>query len=124
MKMTAVLFSRGIFFLIAILLSSCVALQGALSGEVSIHYIGESYEATTTVETFYAVQDVVGHYKVIGHMTNDLILPYEVDDIKEKMQEKAKQVGADAIIFTDLASAHVKDELDKVIVKAIAIKYL
>ncbi|WP_187264100.1 hypothetical protein [Pontibacter beigongshangensis] len=112
------------FFLLVGCLASCAVMQGPAFSGVTIHYVGEKLAATDTVAVFYDEKDVVWPHKVIGRMTNDIVLQYEPENVKRMMQEKAKEVGGDAIIITDLAPYRTPNELDKIVLKAIVIKHL
>lgn len=91
-----------------ILLSSCV----------SITYFGDKLTPTSSVDIFYAAHDVKKNYKVIGHLTagNNA----EQEQVKSKLADYAKKIGADAIIITGTDAA--KNSQDAV-VTADALKY-
>lgn len=93
-------------------------------GIPTIHYLGESYQSSDFVEIYYDVKEVKKEYKVMGRMTNDKLIEYEVELIKRKMIEKAKMVGADAIIFYDLSVEEIERVGDGISVKAQLIEYL
>ncbi|MEJ7681446.1 MAG: hypothetical protein WKG06_27065 [Segetibacter sp.] len=57
-------------------------------------------------------------------MTNDKIFEYDTEVIRKKMIEKAKQVGADGIIFSDLSVEKDNKQDDRIAVKAELIKFL
>jgi uncharacterized protein YbjQ (UPF0145 family) len=110
------LFIPKVYAFICLLLVSC-------SGP-AIHYLGDSYQPTASVEIYYDAKEVQKEYKVIGRMTNDKFMEYDPEIIKEEMLKKAKSVGADAIIFYDLSAAETEKVGDIVTVKAQLIKYL
>jgi len=89
-----------------------------------IHYLGDSYPPSAAIEIYYDVKEVKKEYKVMGRMTNDKYMEYDVDLIKRKMMEKAKLVGADAVIFYDLSAEDIERIGDGISVKAQLIKYL
>lgn len=89
-----------------------------------IHYLGESFPPSTSVEVYYDVKEVKSEYKVIGRMTNDKFVEYDPALIKKEMLAKAKSVGADAVIFYDLSTEDIKGAGDGITVKAQLIKYL
>ena len=90
----------------------------------TIHYLGESYEPSSDIEVFYDAKDIKREYKVIGKMANDKAKDYDVEVVKAKMIEKAKQVGGDGIIFTDVGVERSDTEGDRLAIKANLIKYL
>lgn len=62
-------------------------------------------------------------YKIIGRMTNDKIANYDPEVIKLEMVKKARQIGADAIIFSDLSIDNTDEQGDRLAIKAELIKY-
>lgn len=66
-----------------------------------IHYLGDTYSPTTKVDVFYDEGDIKKDYKVIGQLSgeNSLNTTIELDTVREKMIEKAREKGADAILF-------------------------
>ena len=48
-----------------------------------IHYLGDSYPSSASVDVYYDVKEVKKEYKVMGRMTNDKYMEYDVDLIKE-----------------------------------------
>ncbi len=69
----------------------------------TIHYLGDNLPPTTSVDLYYDAKAVKKEYKVIGRMTNDQFSGYNVQTIKKQMIKKAKKVGAEGIIFSDLS---------------------
>ena len=116
------LFIPTISILFCLALLSCSSLPG--SKIRMIHYLGESYPPSASVEMYYDVKDVKKKYKVMGRMTNDKFMEYDIELIKRKMMEKAKLVGADAVIFFDLSAEDIEKFGDGISVKAQLIKYL
>ena len=110
------LFYNTAFILFCLVLLSC-------SGP-TIHYLGESYGPSASVEVYYDAKEVKKEYKVMGRMTNDKFMEYDIELIKKKMIEKAKLVGADAVIFYDLSAEEIERVGDGISVKAQLIKYL
>lgn len=76
------------------------------------------------MEVYYDEKDVKREYKVIGKMTNDKMLDYDVEAVKAKMIEKAKQAGGDGIIFTDIGVERSEADGDRLALKATLIKYI
>ena len=89
-----------------------------------IHYLGDSYPSSASIDVFYDMKEVKKEYQVMGRMTNDKFMEYDIELIKRKMMEKAKLVGADAIIFFDLSAEDIERIGDGISVKAQLIKYL
>lgn len=95
-----------------------------LSCGPTIHYLGDSYQSSASVEVYYDVKEIKKEHKVIGRMTNDKFIEHDIELIKKKMIEKAKLVGADAIIFYDLFAEDIESYGDGLTVKAQLIKFL
>jgi len=90
----------------------------------TIYYLGEEYGRTRMVQVFYDEQRIGEPYTVIGRMTNDQKKEYEPDQIKRQMIRKAKKMGADALVFSDLSVDRLQHERDgRVVVKAKLIKF-
>ena len=114
-------FSIGISFLLVI---SC---------SPKINYLGDTYTPTQRVDMYFDEHDIVKEYKVIGVMKNEAD-ELELDDVevvKKAMMEKARNVGADAILFDGFYSErnnhnHHDEVFDNVkkIYEAKLIKYL
>ncbi|MCC9166204.1 hypothetical protein [Pontibacter harenae] len=95
------------------------------SSKPDIFYLGETYAATvSSVEVYYDEMDVPNQFRVIGRMTHDIILRYEEEELKSSMIAKAKEVGGDGIIFTDVEVKRPNDSGDKLVVKAKVIRFL
>jgi len=108
---------RKILFTLAaaLLLTSCGP---------TIYYLGEEYGRTRVVQVFYDEHRIVEPYTVIGRMTHDQKKRYEPEQIKKQMIRKAKKMGADALVFSDLAVDRMQHEReDRVVVKAKLIKF-
>ena len=90
-------------------LSSCSPL---------IHYVGDTYPATPTVDVYYSVRDVKREYKIMGRMTKELV---QGDAEKREMIQEAKRRGAEGIIFYDLEMDAGKSSV--VSIKAELIRY-
>jgi len=111
-----------IFFCFALL--SCTGTGHPFKSLPVIYYLGDSYPSSAAVEIYYDVKEVKKEFKVMGRMTNDKYMEYDVDLIKRKMMEKAKLVGVDAVIFYDLSTEDIEKIGDGISVKAQLIKYL
>ena len=64
----------------------------------TVNYTGPTYAPTTKVAIFYDKSKIKQPYKVMGTATTDTWYTYQSRHIKEAMVEKAKEVGADAIL--------------------------
>jgi hypothetical protein len=91
-------------------LSSCTAM---------VSYFGDRATPTTTVDVFYSAHDVKKDYKVLGHLN----CPNGGQEtVKSLLIDKAKSIGADAIVITgstvDASGKYTSD-----VVNADALKY-
>jgi hypothetical protein len=102
------------FFFFAVL-SSC-------SGP-TIHYLGNSFPPTTEVKEYFDEQEITSRYRVIGTMTNDKFIDYDVDYIRQRMIRKAQEVGADAILYSPVEVDYDHKEGDRTTVKAKLLKF-
>ena len=104
---------------LTILLFSCLVYS--CSTARTIDYIGESYAPSEHVEIFYDVKQVKKEFKIIGRMS---VLTMYIESTHREMIKKAKSVGADAIIFTDLSAERYDKESNGSTIKAEVIRYL
>lgn len=81
-----------IMIMVTILLSSCASLATS--------YIGETLPATSNVDVFYASKDIKKDYKVIGHLITSVNT--NVEAAKRTTIKKAKKIGADGVIFSNV----------------------
>lgn len=120
MAKTGMKIRDGLLMIIQVFICSLLV---SCSGPI-IHYLGESYQPSAAVEIYYDVKEIKKEYKVMGRMTNDKFIEYDPELIKKEMIEKAKSVGADAVVFYDLTAEEMKGVGDGITVKAQLIKYL
>jgi hypothetical protein len=81
------------------LLSALLALTTACA---KVDYIGRVYPPTMQVDLFFAEQDVPRPYDVMGRVVatgNDAV---SLEKIQEKIMDKAREKGADAIVIIGL----------------------
>ena len=64
-----------------------------------VDYLGDSYPPTSHVDVYFSEGDVIEDYLVIGHAT---IEGDEAEELQEKLIEKARESGADGIVFEEL----------------------
>ena len=98
------------------------ALLSACSGP-AIHYLGNSYPPTTEIEEYFDEKEITRRYLVIGTMTNDKFLDYDVEYIRQSMVKKAQEVGADAILYDPVEVDHDHNEEYRTAVKAKLLKF-
>ncbi len=89
----------------------------------TIHYLGKSYPETKEIKEYFDEKDITSKYRVIGTMTNDKFVNYDVDYIREYMIKKAQQVGADAILYFPVEVDYDHKEGDRTAVKAKLLKF-
>lgn len=83
-------------------------------------YMGDQHPATSSVDVFYAAKDVKKEYKVIGHIYAST--SGNAEKVKASIIERAKSVGADAVIVLGLADTGATKD-DEVVQQADAIRY-
>jgi hypothetical protein len=91
---------------------AALALMLGLSGCVLYGpvYFGTKYAPTTSIESFYSTKDINKPFEIIGHM-NAPTGDSESSQTKTRQLviEKAKTIGADGVVFSDLSRQVVKD---------------
>jgi hypothetical protein len=102
-------------FSVLAFLSSC--------GGPTIHYLGNSFSPTTDVKEYFDEKDITREYRVIGTMTNDKFVNYDVAYIRRHMIKKAEEVGADAILYSMIEVDYDHKEGDRTSVKAKLLKF-
>ena len=70
-------------------------------GCTNIKYIGESYPPTTQVDIFFSEADIEHDYKVMGHADATAPEYVDVEEMMEKIKEKAMEKGADAVVMLE-----------------------
>jgi hypothetical protein len=70
-------------------------------------YIGDTRTPTSNVDVFYADKDVKRAYRVLGHIYTGVSLNSEL--VKQRIIDKAKTIGADAVIIPVVSSTGGKD---------------
>ena len=79
-----------------IFFSSCSVLVNP------VHYLGNDLPPTDHVDVYFNFGDVDKEFTVIGKLSNDAGATFSIEKVKEKMIEKARQKGGDAIVFLNL----------------------
>ena len=64
-----------------------------------VDYLGDSYPPTSHVDVYFSEGDIIEDYLVMGHAT---IEGDEAEELQEKLIEKARESGADGIVFEEL----------------------
>lgn len=106
-------------FGIAIFVSACSLFTYTPS------YFGTEYTPTDTVQIFYSAKDIKEPFKVIGHMnaiTGNSIS--SKNRTQELVLERAKQAGADAVIFSEIDRQRNKSASDDFSVKVEVVKFI
>lgn len=80
----------------------------------TLHYLGETYQPTVNIDTYYSPEDIEKEFKVIGQLENGGEIPHNLDKIRTAMIDEARKRGADAILFLNSSSHanHHKVEAD------------
>jgi hypothetical protein len=81
-------------------------------GCTNIKYLGEHYPPTTHVDIYFDEADVERPFKVMGHVDASASEFVSTEDMQEDIMKKAREVGADGIIFTGLDERVVSERTD------------
>jgi hypothetical protein len=73
-----------------------------------IDYVGKSYAPTATVDVYFSLEDIKGNYEVMGHLTATAGEFTSSEKMQEKIIEKAREKGADAVVILGL-DHYIKD---------------
>jgi len=73
-----------------------------------IDYVGKSYAPTVTVDVYFSLEDIKGNYEVMGHLTATAGEFTSSEKMQEKIIEKAREKGADAVVILGL-DHYIKD---------------
>lgn len=107
-----------------ILLLSVLATFMACSPRIT--YLGDYYGSTVNVDIYYDEKDIDKDYKTIGIARNegDEFEKDNLEAIREEMIKKAREVGADAILFERIGENVDREVWDsKKVVEAKFLKY-
>jgi len=83
-------------------LISASVLMIAFTACVSVDYIGKQYAPTTQVDMYFDEADIEKEYEVMGTLQAEAGEFINMETIQEKMLDKARQKGADAILIGDI----------------------
>lgn len=64
-----------------------------------IDYIGDTYSPTSHVDVYFSEDDVSENYQQMGHATAE---GGTAEELQERLIEKARENGADGIIFEEI----------------------
>ena len=82
---------------IIVLILSMILFFAACGGDdIDVDYLGDSYPSTSHVDVYFSEDDVTEDYLVMGHAAAD---GGETEALQETLIEKARESGADGIIF-------------------------
>ena len=81
---------------IIVLILSMILFVTACGSDVD--YLGDSYPPTSHVDVYFSEDDVTEGYLVMGRATVD---GGDAAELKEELIEKARESGADGIIFEE-----------------------
>lgn len=87
-------------------------------------YFGTKYPPTDTVKIYYATKDIEKPFEVIGHM-NALTGSSEARQAgtRKEVIEKAKQIGGDGVVFSELNRQVNQKTTDDFTIKVEVIKF-
>ena len=67
-----------------------------------IDYVGRSYAPTSEVDIYLSFDDIKGSYEVMGLLTASAGAFVSTEKMQEKILEKAREKGADAVVILGL----------------------
>ena len=65
-------------------------------------YFGRTYQPTTNVDIFFRESDVKQSYEIMGKVLYEVSAKKRSEKVQEKLLNKGRRKGADAIIFDDI----------------------
>lgn len=68
----------------------------------NIDYLGKTYPPTANVDVYYSMDDIEGEYEIMGHLTATAGTFVGTEKMQEKIVEKARASGADAVVILGL----------------------
>ena len=77
-----------------------------MSGCATVTYVGEPFDTTTDIETFYSADDIDREYTLIGHATG-LGVFMSNNMVHRKLVKSAQLKGADAILITGIGKSEI-----------------
>ncbi len=84
---------------IIVLILSMILFVSACGGDdIDVDYLGDAYPPTSHVDVYFSEDDVTEGYLVMGRVTID---GEDAEALEEKVIEKARESGADGIIFEE-----------------------
>jgi uncharacterized protein YbjQ (UPF0145 family) len=87
-------------------------------------YFGDTFPSTGNVQSFYSTKDIKQPYSVIGHM-NVVTSTTQSGQARTKQQviEKAKTIGADGVVFSEINRQRNQKTTDDFTIKVEVIKF-
>ena len=83
---------------IIVLILSMILFVTACGSDIEVDYLGDSYPSTSHVDVYFSEDDITEGYLVMGRATVD---GSDAGALQEKLIEKARESGADGIIFEE-----------------------
>ena len=91
------------------ILATFVLFMFLVIGCAHINYVGKSYDPTDNIDVYYSEQDITKEYMVMGHAVGGGQLLVSTSKIQNKLIEKAKSKGADAVLITGIGREITED---------------
>jgi predicted small lipoprotein YifL len=93
-------------------------------GMYSPTYFGDKYTPTNEVQTFYSTKDIKQPFEVIGHMNAATgSSEYYQDKTRQLVIEKAKEIGGDGVVFSEINRETHQKTTDDFSIKVEVIKF-
>ena len=78
-------------------------------GCAHINYVGQLYDRTEHIDIYYSENDITREYTVMGHAVGGGQLLVSTSKIQNKLIEKARSKGADAVLITGIGRQITED---------------
>lgn len=91
-------------------LGAALAAVAALSGCVSVDYVGQTYAPTAVVDLYFSPDDVKRPYTVMGEVSAQVeVLPFQKpgQQLQQKLMDEARRRGANGMILGPVTTREV-----------------
>jgi hypothetical protein len=87
-------------------------------------YFGSKFAPTNVIEAYYSTKDIGKPFEIIGHMNASTgVSEYSQRRTKLSVIEKAKEIGADGVVFSELNRQVNKETTDDYSIQVDVIKF-
>lgn len=106
------------------IIALCIVPCLAACSMYAPNYFGTKYSPTETVKSYYATKDIDRPFEVIGHMNARTGWSESSQErTRKQVIQKAKQIGADGVVFSELNRQVNEKTTDDFTIKVEVIKF-